>query len=645
MKVTPEVEAKETVRVGCFGCVSSFGDENTHTEDPKQSSVSSDIQNNNHNNTCSSSESPSPVQKQSHQINDPRPRDVQAQEGRVDCGDRGVWRDTTAQVDGARASSSSTTATGRVWSHQRKEEDRHEAMGCSPQHGQQEEVRATGVLSSGARSTCERQRDHCPASERSNGQDLPGECSRPPGSCEIWKGSVIDVRRGEARSSILPVGEDYIGRRRSDQSTTCSSGPMVDHTGPTSPRGDQGPQDEHLPERTRDCSQSKSSTQEGSGQDRERVRREYGQQQQHPDDDDGHADHDGDYEGVEGRGCGVARAATPQEEPIREEFRRRLQHGESAPNLGLASHPAQHGKEHSKDKPPSRLTEETAKYLEKQTREVVPQIFQSLVGPRKTYLVEVACTPESVLTKTVQEKAGYPEAAIRCSNWNNHDLCTGEGVKLILGVLDTYEPSHVWITTECGPFSPMQNLNQRTEKQQEELQEKRKDALRQYVGASIVLHYAIQKGIHVSWEWAEKSHAWRLPLIQKIIEKYQLWVSVTHGCQVNLRDPKTQRFLRKGWKVMTTHKRLSMLLDLPCRCPKQETHAKCERKLTSQSALYTKEFAKRVVSALFQEMTHCMVQQELDGDSQTPKDFGVGPYCMEPGSLDLHQAHRRLGWQ
>ena len=44
-------------------------------------------------------------------------------------------------------------------------------------------------------------------------------------------------------------------------------------------------------------------------------------------------------------------------------------------------------------------------------------------------------------------------------------------MKLILSVIDTYEPSHVWISTECGPFSPMQNLNQRTEKQQEELRE------------------------------------------------------------------------------------------------------------------------------------------------------------------------------
>ena len=53
----------------------------------------------------------------------------------------------------------------------------------------------------------------------------------------------------------------------------------------------------------------------------------------------------------------------------------------------------------------------------------------------------------------------------------------------------------------------MQNLNQRTEEQRLELTKKRQEALRQYVGASCVVHYAIQKGIHVSWEWSQKSHA------------------------------------------------------------------------------------------------------------------------------------------
>ena len=163
---------------------------------------------------------------------------------------------------------------------------------------------------------------------------------------------------------------------------------------------------------------------------------------------------------------------------------------------------------------------------------------------------------------------------------------------MILQTTDQKQPLNIWISTECGPYSPMQNLNQRTEAQRLELSKKRQEALRQYVGASCVVHYAIQKGIHVSWEWSKKSHAWRLPLVQKLQEKYKFWISVTNGCQVNLRDPKSDKLLHKGWKVMTSHKRIAELLDLPCRCPKTVEHAKCEGALTGQSAYYTPEMVR-----------------------------------------------------
>jgi hypothetical protein len=201
---------------------------------------------------------------------------------------------------------------------------------------------------------------------------------------------------------------------------------------------------------------------------------------------------------------------------------------------------------------------------------------------------------------------------------------------------------HVWISTDCGPYSPIQNLNMRTEDQRAQLDEKRKEVLRQYVGASCVLHYAIQKGCHVSWEWSQKCLAWRLPMIQQIQQKYQPWIVVTNGCQVNLRDPKTQKLAHKGWKVMTTHKRLSMLLDLPCRCPKSVEHAKCEGSLTGQSAYYTKEFAQRVATALCQELSHGMLVGELNGEPQLVPGFGIGTMCVCE-DLKRHGNHQKCG--
>ena len=173
----------------------------------------------------------------------------------------------------------------------------------------------------------------------------------------------------------------------------------------------------------------------------------------------------------------------------------------------------------------------------------------------------------------------------------------------------------------------MQNLNRRTEEQRKTLEMKRKQVLKQYVGGSCILHYCVQNGIHVSWEWSERCLAWRLPLIQDILKKYELYQSTTHGCQVNLRDAKN-KLVKKGWKVMTTHKRLAELLDLPCRCQKGYMHGVCEGSMTRQSAYYTKEYAKRFCQGLLYEMTRTQLAQEFQGETQLPKGFGTGAQCV-----------------
>ena len=113
--------------------------------------------------------------------------------------------------------------------------------------------------------------------------------------------------------------------------------------------------------------------------------------------------------------------------------------------------------------------------------------------------MEVACSPESRLSAEIQRITGQEGSAIRCSHWSGSDLSTGDGVKYTMELIDHHKPMHVHIATECGPYSPIQNLNQRSEGQKQELECKRRQVLKQYVGGLCVLHYCIQKGIHVSW--------------------------------------------------------------------------------------------------------------------------------------------------
>lgn len=124
---------------------------------------------------------------------------------------------------------------------------------------------------------------------------------------------------------------------------------------------------------------------------------------------------------------------------------------------------------------------------------------------------------ESRLSKAVQNMSGRTDAAIRCSHWNGGDLGTQSGVDMILNVIDQHEPSHVWISTDCGPYPPLQAINQWSQAQIAQLAEKRRKVLQQYKGSSCVYQYCIQKGIHTTWELAQKRQGWRLPFIQHLL--------------------------------------------------------------------------------------------------------------------------------
>ena len=276
----------------------------------------------------------------------------------------------------------------------------------------------------------------------------------------------------------------------------------------------------------------------------------------------------------------------------------------------------------------TRLSDNMARFFEHAAGDIGPEAFHSLTSERKTLLIEVACSPESRLSAEMQRQAGYPEAAIRCSHWNSCDLETGAGVKHVISQIDLHGPRHVWISPICGPYSPLQAINQRSPEQVRDLQEKRRKALKQYVGASCIFQHCIQQGIHVTWEWAERCLGWRLPLIQNLQKKYQPFFGVSHGCRVGLRDPKTQGLMHKGWKFMTTQQSMADLLERRCKCPPNYKHAKCEGGNAGMTAYYTPELVKLVCKGIFRELDHQLLQKEMEGRSCLLSRFGEGGFCV-----------------
>ena len=186
----------------------------------------------------------------------------------------------------------------------------------------------------------------------------------------------------------------------------------------------------------------------------------------------------------------------------------------------------------------------------------------------------------------------------------------------------------VWIAPPCGPFSPLQHANARSTEQKEELQRKRQQAQKAYVGASIVYAYCVQQGIHCAREMPERSDAWRLPRVQQFQKKFQPFVAVTHGCQVGLRSGPEQPLVKKGWRIFTTHARLAEVMQCACRCPKTYQHARCDGEMSTQSARYTRAYAERAAKALLLELDHVSVYQECQGRSKLPETFGDGLACQ-----------------
>ena len=242
--------------------------------------------------------------------------------------------------------------------------------------------------------------------------------------------------------------------------------------------------------------------------------------------------------------------------------------------------------------------------------------------------MEVCCSPTSVLTSTIQSMTGQTSSASRCSHWNCGDLGYGKGLKLVLQRLEVENPSHVWLSPPCGPFSPLQNVNSRTPEQRAELEKKRAEAMRIYVSCCVIVHMCMQKGIHVTFEMSERCQAWRLPLLQNLQTKYSLFSTVTRGCRVGLRSGKDGQLLQKGWKIVTSCKRLAESWDLPCRCSRNYKHGRCEGGVAKDSELYTPEFARRVGNVVLQELDHHAVVAEAQGHSSLPSHFGEGARRM-----------------
>ena len=263
-----------------------------------------------------------------------------------------------------------------------------------------------------------------------------------------------------------------------------------------------------------------------------------------------------------------------------------------------------------------------------QQRKPYTKAWQNLVAYGRPLLMELACFEDSRLSEEVLRRYG-PGSAIRASHWNGCDLETNQGVKIAKELVRRPQAVHIWISCECGPFCPLQRLNQKTEEQCEALRLKQAKALKQYAGAFEVAKYANKKGVQVHWELSERSEAWSLDIIKQVLSELGLKKTTCHGCCVGLRTADGKQALCKGWSIASKNPAIQHHLNL--RCQRNHSHGECPGRNAVLSSRYTSMFVRKVVDCFeVQEGWSALIQElgpsdEYSLETSAPKGSPEAP--------------------
>ncbi|CAJ1329999.1 unnamed protein product, partial [Effrenium voratum] len=229
----------------------------------------------------------------------------------------------------------------------------------------------------------------------------------------------------------------------------------------------------------------------------------------------------------------------------------------------------------------------------KDTQDRIEEAFQVCGGvPEPWDVLELCCGPESLLLQEVQRAGGRGG---RAGLFNDCDLMKNEGLQNVLNMIKQHRPRWLWISLPCGPSSPIQNLNEITEKG------KRKGDLRQSKAmvkrALIVARYQLELGGEVAQEWPRGNYAWKWDIIEKFWSELRAQDRchdvLVDGGQFGLMDKGWP--IKKPWRIRVTDE--THLKSLHRLCPGDHEHAPC----LGGGGRYTPSFCRTAAKAMMQQ--------------------------------------------
>lgn len=161
----------------------------------------------------------------------------------------------------------------------------------------------------------------------------------------------------------------------------------------------------------------------------------------------------------------------------------------------------------------------------------------------------------------------------------------------------------------------------------EELEEKRRDALKQYIGASCIYQYCFSAWFPCYMGVGTEMSSMALTIHARVDEMFE----TIYSCRAGLSsESAVYKHTCSDVQRMENHDnpRLAEKMSLPCHCPKGYQHGKCEGGQAGKTAYYTPEMARKINKAITLERTQCSLQEELQGNTCLLAGFHDGRYCV-----------------
>ena len=235
---------------------------------------------------------------------------------------------------------------------------------------------------------------------------------------------------------------------------------------------------------------------------------------------------------------------------------------------------------------------------------IMEEVYSSAKSPRlssSVFLLEVYAGKNSPLTDLAQK---MNLRAIRFTR-DDGDLSTPWGRKKLWEWIDKFQPEHIWVAPECGPWGGWSRLNQsKSVDLHDAISREQEKQLIHVRLCSQLCNFQIQNHRQFHLEQPLGSRMVFLPEFQPIFR--QTLHAKFDMCVLGLKLPKTNRFLKKRSQVFSTHETLVIQLD-NCQCSNAHEHHHIEGSVTVDQqrmpltrfcATYCSGFVRFVLKAL-----------------------------------------------